>query len=102
MRALLSGPYQKIMKTVKTRYRDISFEEIQKECTAQCPSIDWTSLRGKEVVIEIPHLSYDSIVEPGNCTGPFYGVLKDGRYVDCPCGCDYWFAACPHLVEIGD
>ncbi len=78
--------------TIKTRYRDIPWEEMI-PCVIN-PRTDmrgeWERRRGKPVELRVPACAghahpYQS------CKGPFFLVVAGGK------GC-----VCPHIVEIGD
>lgn len=76
---------------VKTRYRDVPWEEIAAIHAPKMPqdSLDWESeMRGKPVMIRTPALPDDD-----GCGGPWF------RIVDGPTKA-LW--VCPHLAEIGD
>lgn len=77
---------------VKTRYRDIPFEEAIK-CAVMRPGIirearkNWRERKGKPVAIIAP--ADPNQWEYVRCEGPFFWTTDD-------------FLVCPHIAEIGD
>ena len=80
---------------VKTRYRDIAFEEAVK-CTPQLNTLDmadvWIQSQGQTIEIETPCLPDKSPFSFFVCGGPFYKVV----------GVPLPYVVCPHIAEIGD
>lgn len=76
---------------VKTRYRDISWEEVAKLHPMMTPGgvEEWNNTRNREIVIETESRY------KGECGSPTYDVVNP-PLPDCA------MYACEHIAEIGD
>lgn len=89
------------MAIIKTRYRDVEFEELCrcKDIPASAtysgipPKIQWANFKGMPIEITTPPLPPARVddVALNLCEGPFYHVV--GTINRC---------VCPHIAEIGD
>jgi hypothetical protein len=83
-------------RIIRTRYRDVPFEEVLKCASKYHPRFPderlwWESHRARSVEIVTP--AFRSGKWPRSkyaCEGPFYAVAESA------------YAVCPHIAEIGD
>lgn len=76
---------------VRTRFRDIPWEEIDRACVPDDEPVDrgkWDRLRGTPVAIRTPPVPAAANFK---CNGPFYQLAADEDS-----------AVCLHLVDLGD
>lgn len=84
---------------VKTRYRDIPWEEVIKCIVGPADPATrkwWEGRRGADVAIEAPAAS-NITREDWACDGPWFDIVSERH---CLRGTP--IAACPHIAEIGD
>lgn len=77
---------------VKTRYRDISDEELLRlhpPSVFAGDTLNWEKMRGQPVEFFVPALP-----DTDSCGGPFFRIHNSQFEGTC------WI--CPHLAEIGD
>ncbi len=82
---------------IKTRYRDIPFEEAIKCSSRHVEEARpwWEARRGKIVTIDVSEPTHGG---SRVCGGPFFNIVGDLDFE----GSSRKISVCPHIAEIGD